>query len=154
MRKPWEAWDEGLERSLSTRSRRHHRKHKLADPEFLDWFNMVPGRYQTPVHAEHAVATEKPIQLLLCGTSLVNRNKEETVRHVDTHACISLMRASQSYCPTHSAISLRLGPASAPLRRRPSLRPPDLRDFDVGSDLGSQPRRRSSRRVSTRCPDR
>ena len=35
-----------------------------------------------------------------------------------------------------------------------SLRPPDLRDFDVGSDLGSQPRRRSSRRVSTRCPDR
>ena len=37
---------------------------------------------------------------------------------------------------------------------RIGLRPPDLRDFDVGSDLGSQPRRRSSRRVSTRCPDR
>jgi hypothetical protein len=35
-----------------------------------------------------------------------------------------------------------------------SLRSPDLRDFDVGPNLGSRPRRRSSRRVSTRCPDR
>ena len=35
-----------------------------------------------------------------------------------------------------------------------SLRSPDLRDFDVGPNLGSRPRQRSSRRVSTRSPDR
>jgi hypothetical protein len=73
-------------------------------------------------------------------------------------------RAERSPDPRESAIFLELAEQVFD-RFRPdvlltyaghpaSLRSPDLRDFDVGPNLGSRPRRRSSRRVSTRCPDR
>src|SRR5208337_158235 len=87
-------------------------------PERLRTFIHPP-----PVHIQHAMAPEKPIQFLLRRTTLANGNEEKTIRHASQskHSCIWPIRRKTVAQPLRHLTPARSGVGSASTPAQPAL---------------------------------